>query len=456
MCIFLTKNSYAAEMSGKKSISRQEGRESMVECPVHNPKKRSGRVSNKRNDTPEKPSINLGALSSRAEEDVHNVIEKSQLATTSQPSTSEPSKSLADADPEFEVTSSGSSDNGAAYETHHYVDDVRGDWFGAWSVQSLLTPPDELMRTLSIAPRTKTSATIKALEYTSERSERIIDVLKTQLAERDDSIAKMVKYVDVLEEWKNELDHGQNVLAREQNHEYVAQISLLKEKFAKKSQECQTLKSKLQAMEQEHMLKDSELKKANVKINEYRQKANTLSVQLEAATADRGTFNASLQQLKRSFKDRQNDMKLALDKEYQSQIVYLLDQIEAHKKQNERKDKKAEQITAVLRKAEQECSKLRATIMHLNQMLDEKVEEVKSLRDAMLDLEERIFKDDQNASSRISAALAAIDGARKENAELKARNRELRKELDACLAKLATLHEKGVAVTDDKHVKPPK
>ncbi|CDR93935.1 hypothetical protein, conserved [Babesia bigemina] len=450
----IAKTADLAKMAGKKSMSKQEGREAVGECPVHSHRKRGGRVSKQLNDAPEKPTIDLSALSSGIEDDVHDVIVDSLLTTTSAPSTTDAPKSLADAAPEFEVRLPDDGSNDVDIEPRGYVEEVTGDWFEAWSVQSLLTPPEELMRTLSVAPSKKGATTIKALEYTKERSERIIDVLKTQIAERDDSLAKMIKYVDVLEEWKNELSHGQSVLAVEQNHTLEAQMALLQEKYTTKSQECQTLKSKLQAMEQEHMLKDTELKKANKTISELSQKADALAAQIEAAMADRGTFSASLQQLKTSFKDRQNEMKLALDKDYQSQIVYLLDQIEVHKKQSERKDKKAEQMAAVLRKAEQECCKLRTTIMHLNKALEDKIEEIKRLREAMLDLEERIFKDDQNASSRISAALAAVDGARKENAELKARNRELRKELDASLVKLAMVHEKAMAATGGDFVKP--
>ncbi|GFE55038.1 proteophosphoglycan PPG1, putative [Babesia ovis] len=324
------------------------------------------------------------------------------------------------------------------------------EWLAAWSLNGLKASAEAMTISQEFSLSTKNVNAIKVLDYKLERSERIINVLKMQLAERDEIIAKMVKHVDMLEEWKSELDRGQNMLAIEQHHELGATINVIQEKYESKQEECLNLKNRLQEMEQNHMLKDDEMKALMIKYNELKNKEAQLEMQLEAATADRLSFSTSVQKLKQSFEEQHLDAKVAMDKEYQKQIVYLLGQIDEYKKQVVEKDAEIEQRNSQLRKAENEIAKLVEMLDKLRSNLRDKDAYNRSMREAMLDLEEQLFKDGQNASARISAALAVLEGTRSDNVELKSKNRALQKELDQCRMQLSTISAKSQQSGEEK------
>ncbi|KAK1937713.1 hypothetical protein X943_004083 [Babesia divergens] len=325
--------------------------------------------------------------------------------------------------------SSRSPSTNIASEEEPIVD--KEQWQARWSLKNLLNPENNSTSVDKMMARhiPKPSPDVKLLCYQLERSERIIGILKRQLAERDESIAKMLTHVTMLEEWKDELDKGQKTLANEREDEIRSIMSVMDEKYRMKHQECQTLKSKLLAMEQDHMLKDGELRKLQLALNELKLNESKLVLRLDSMKADREIVAKSIQRLKLSYKERQVNMQLALDRQYQEQAMHLIEQIESEKRKVAEKSKKIRDGNLILKRAEHECSKLVAATIELKEALQEKDEELKRMTYAMLDLEECVVKNDQNASSRIYATKALLDSVRREKTELKSNNRILMKEL---------------------------
>ncbi|EDO06715.1 hypothetical protein BBOV_II007650 [Babesia bovis T2Bo] len=313
------------------------------------------------------------------------------------------------------------------------------EWLAAWSLNSLMDSSQNISKPKQSTTTTGTQSAVKIIDYKLERSERIINVLKMQLAERDEIIARMVKHVDMLEEWKSELDRGQRALAIEQNHELGATINVIQEKYEHSQMECITLNNKLLEMERTQMQKDDEIKQHMQECESYKSRIAQLEMQLEATTAERQSFSISMQKLKQTFDEKLMETKVALDKEYQKQIVYLIGQIDALKKQIIQKDSDIEQKNSHLCKMEKQCNALSAQIDGYKSTIRDQEMEIRTMRDTMLDMEEQIFKNEQNASARISAALAVLEGTRNDNVELKNKNKILQKELDKCRIQLSTI-----------------
>ncbi|GIX63805.1 proteophosphoglycan PPG1 [Babesia caballi] len=448
-------------MPSKSDVSAGSPSGSVKVCPVHGVRRHRKSRSSKNDDPLSEVETTVGMGETMSVESVIDRAEPPQSTLALGPS-------AADVVPAYEVAESPSRAypdscatlfDGGASQVGRLSDQTpaveEDGWLASWSLKSLLSPTSEEPRGHEGALGNVGFSSTKVVEYKCERMQRIIDVLKAQLVERDDSIAKLMKHVDMLEEWKSELSRGQSLLAAQQNRELGASLAILEEKYNSKCLECQTLKGKLSAMEQDHMLKDGEVRALLVKLNELQLRDEEQSLKLKAALADRGIFATSVQRLRQSFTDQQTEMKLALDKEYQDQVMYLLEQIEGYKKRVEEQRGEVEQRTQLLRKVERECSNLVALIVHQKNSLKARDADLKKMRDAMLDLEEQLFKGEQDSAARISATMAVVESVRKDNADLKIANRELHTELERCMKELAKERAKGLGAASEAFVEAP-
>lgn len=307
--------------------------------------------------------------------------------------------------------------------------DESSKWQGQWSLNNLLhggRPLHEVGNELS--PRGRSSE-MKILRYDLESSNRVIDVLKKQIEERDDTITKLLTHVNMLEEWKDELDISRMALAKEQKLELESMISVTNEKYQRKIAECETYSKRLLQMDQELMTKDNELRSLQIKVNDLTMENSKLSRRVKELEAEKEIKDSSTERLRESFQERQLNMQIILDREYQDQAQRLLDKVEAEKQRAVAKEKELRESMILLQRAEKECKKLLAATVNLKKEVEARDEEIKWLTESILNLEQNAFKHEQNTSARISTAQSMLEDLRREKSLLKSKNRELKQEL---------------------------
>ncbi|KAK1443876.1 hypothetical protein BgAZ_207520 [Babesia gibsoni] len=304
-------------------------------------------------------------------------------------------------------------------------------WQRQWSLNHLMERDDTASDAYKVDTDEgeKVTAEHTLLGFKLERANRVISVLKKQLEERDESISRMLTHVSMLEEWKDGLGDDRKLLAIEHEKELESIMAVMNEKYARKKEECQTLKSKLLAMEQDHMLKDNDLRCMQLEVTELKSKNAKLEYKIEAMEADKGLVAKSIERLKASFKERELKMRMLIDKEYQEQGILLTEELEVAKMKIAAKEKELRNCAHIIHLAEQECSKLVSATIGLKKLVNQKDEQIKRLANEILDLEETLVRNDQDSSTRINATLAMLDGLKREKLELKSNNRELKHEI---------------------------
>ncbi|XP_952019.1 uncharacterized protein TA14620 [Theileria annulata] len=291
-------------------------------------------------------------------------------------------------------------------DLEHSIDDYllktkRDDFDSKTDFEREVNPEIQRERSLSNFSNCD-NVTEEFYKFELEKMSRIIKVLKEQLNLKDKEISKLEEKVQEYNEWKSELEPSKqaSVIQCKAENDSVVALNFAKLQLQKKENE--TLTQRLKKMEEEHRMKDDELKSLRERIMENEFISNKFDRDLKSLEIDKQMLKSSIEGMEKTFRQREIQLKLNLDMEYQSQLSNVLKEKEELISLVTEKENEIENCKQLLKTAQVEFTQLLNSIAKLKEMLMKKNQEIEMYKKNVLKLETKLITNDKSSELRVS------------------------------------------------------
>uniref|UniRef100_A0A3B0MZS1 Uncharacterized protein n=1 Tax=Theileria annulata TaxID=5874 RepID=A0A3B0MZS1_THEAN len=291
-------------------------------------------------------------------------------------------------------------------DLEHSIDDYllktkRDDFDSKTDFEHEVNPEIQRERSLSNFSNCE-NVTEEFYKFELEKMSRIIKVLKEQLNLKDKEISKLEEKVQEYNEWKSELEPSKqaSVIQCKAENDSVVALNFAKLQLQKKENE--TLTQRLKKMEEEHRMKDDELKSLRERIMENEFISNKFDRDLKSLEIDKQMLKSSIEGMEKTFRQREIQLKLNLDMEYQSQLSNVLKEKEELISLVTEKENEIENCKQLLKTAQVEFTQLLNSIAKLKEMLMKKNQEIEMYKKNVLKLETKLITNDKSSELRVS------------------------------------------------------
>ncbi|UKJ90612.1 hypothetical protein MACJ_001546 [Theileria orientalis] len=287
-----------------------------------------------------------------------------------------------------------------------------------------------------------------ALEYYKfelEKMDKIVNVLKSQVSERDQKISVLSEKVHEYDQWRSELDPNRHASVVQYKAENEAFVAVNFAKLQAQVEENETLTQRLMKMEETHRDKDDEIRVLREKILENEVSSARFDRELKSLEIDKQMLKNSIESMEKTFRQRELQIKLNLDMEYQNQLSNILKEQEQLMNLVADKDSEIEKCKELLKTARHECSQLLNSIVKLKEVLIKKNQEIDHYKTKVIELESSLIANDKTSELKISRdtqsklrdkirkleqKLEMYEESTKQSSQMKEENLYLRAKLD--------------------------
>ncbi|AFZ79671.1 hypothetical protein BEWA_025200 [Theileria equi strain WA] len=274
--------------------------------------------------------------------------------------------------------------------------------------------------------------TLEIYKFELEKVKKITDVLKKQIAQKDEEISKLNGQVHEFQIWKSELDTSKHASVIQYKAESDAVVAINFAKLQAQIEETQRLANKLQEMEEQHRIKDDEIRALRERVMENELVAKRYDRDVASLSIDKQMLKNSIADMEKTFKQREMQLKLNLDVEYQNQLASILKEQDQLVGLIADKDSEIEKCKTLLKNAQKECSQLLQAIVKLKEIIMRKNQELGHFKEKVIELESSLIVNDKTSELRV---------ALKNQDTLRERIRELEYKLER-LQESASMHDK--------------
>ncbi|UVC49982.1 hypothetical protein MACK_003605 [Theileria orientalis] len=247
-----------------------------------------------------------------------------------------------------------------------------------------------------------TDISVEYYKFELEKMDKIVNVLKSQLTERDQKISLLSEKVHEYDQWKSELDPNRQASVVQYKAENEAFVAVNFAKLQAQVEENERLTQRLMKMEETHRDKDDEIRVLREKILENEVSSARFDRELKSLEIDKQMLKNSIESMEKTFRQRELQMKLNLDMEYQNQLSNILKEQEQLMNLVADKDSEIEKCKELLKTARHECSQLLNSIVRLKEVLIKKNQEIDHYKNKVLELESSLIANDKSSELKIS------------------------------------------------------
>ncbi|BAM40433.1 conserved hypothetical protein [Theileria orientalis strain Shintoku] len=248
----------------------------------------------------------------------------------------------------------------------------------------------------------QTDLAVEYYKFELEKMDKIVKVLKSQLTERDQKISLLSEKVLEYDQWRSELDPNRQASVVQYKAENEAFVAVNFAKLQAQVDENERLTQRLMKMEETHRDKDDEIRGLREKILENEVSSARFDRELKSLEIDKQMLKNSIDSMEKTFRQRELQMKLNLDMEYQNQLSNILKEQEQLMSLVADKDSEIEKCKELLRTARHECSQLLNSIVRLKEVLIKKNQEIDHYKNKVLELESSLIANDKTSELKIS------------------------------------------------------